>query len=159
MTALQLKSYSCNLPDGGLLSGLVVPGSLLVQCHTGLSSNQTLADGSNATSPAPESSPAPATGRRLLQTAATAASNGSYCDVGFKVASPAAIVQCRATQCTMGANSPVAQCEVASCSCPGGCGDREWQCSLSGCTNRTRLLTRPKHFCFGPLPCRYILLA
>ncbi len=118
-----------------------MPGSLLVQCHTGLSSNQTLAEGSNATSPAPEgNSTAPASGRRLLQDAATGGNNGSFCSVGFKVASPAATVQCNATQCTMGANSPFAQCQVASCSCPGGCGDRE--CYLARYPALTHLLTR-----------------
>lgn len=66
----QLKSYSCSLTGEGL-AGLLEPGSLLVQCNTGL--------GSNA-APAADNATAPAGGaRRLLQ-----AGSGAFCEIGFK---------------------------------------------------------------------------
>jgi hypothetical protein len=62
----QLKSYSCELASGSLVADLIAPGSMLVQCHTGLQAGQELpagdgagggAGGGNATAGAPAPAP------------------------------------------------------------------------------------------------------
>lgn len=48
-----VKSYSCDPTSPSLVTGLLVPGSMLIQCHTGLSVDAPTA----APAPAPEASP------------------------------------------------------------------------------------------------------
>ncbi|KAL4857919.1 ATP-binding cassette sub-family G member 2 [Chlorella vulgaris] len=60
----QLKSYSCELKGGGLVADLIQPGTLLVQCHTGLQAGEELGGNASASAsptPAPEAAPGPST--------------------------------------------------------------------------------------------------
>ena len=103
----QLKSYSCSLPPDGLLGSLLEPGSLVVQCSTGLAPGQTLPSG----------------GRRLAQAA------GPSCSIGFVVASPRVEVKCAASSCTFAAGQSSLTCASTSCACAGDatCGaNGEW---------------------------------
>lgn len=117
----QVKSYSCEVTDG-LLSSLVVPGSLLVQCNTGITGNQTLPPTDNTTTAGGNGTAKSAllrtgggTGRRLRQL------EGSSCRISFRVADPGVDVVCDASECTMSAGAPFAICNTGSCGCPGGC--------------------------------------
>ncbi len=123
---VQVKSYSCDLTDG-LLSSLVVPGSLLVQCNTGLTGNQTLPPTDNTTTAGGNGTAKSAllrmggAGRRLRQL------EGSSCRISFRVADPGVDVICDATECTMSAGAPFAICNTGSCGCPGGCDNGGWR--------------------------------
>lgn len=131
----QLKSFACSLPPGGLLGGLLEPGSLLVQC----SANKTCSIGFVVASPrvavqCAASGCTFAAGQSSLTCAATTCScpGDASCGNSTLIASLAGSVSgeaslaCNATGgCVMKiAGLPVGQidatCQAAECLAPGG---------------------------------------
>lgn len=115
-----LKSWSCSLPTTGL-SALLEPGSLLLQCSTGLSAGQTLPVAGAGT-------PAPA----------------GNCSIGFRLASGNKVeVKCAASNCTLAAGQASLACPTTACSCPSDstCGGVALVANLVGTVSGAASLT------------------
>lgn len=111
-----IKGYQCNASGPALITNLLKPDSILVQCHTGLA-----ADGT---------SPVQGAGlfgkrRRLLQEATgddTSTNNESdpndkYCDIAFTVKNPEVRIECIATECSMTPGGLNVGCKQVECTC------------------------------------------
>lgn len=99
VTPLQGKNYSCSLPIDGFYS-LLGSDSLLIQCRSGLTAGQ--AAGS-----------------------ASASRDEAGCNISFAVKDPKVTVDCQAAECQMTVGTPRVDCQIAACSCPGGCNNCE----------------------------------
>lgn len=93
----QLKSWSCALPSDNAIAGLLEPGSLLLQCSTGVAGTGTLPTAEQAAAGAP----APA----------------GNCSISFRLASNKLEVKCAATNCTLRAGQASLACSATSCAC------------------------------------------
>lgn len=107
----RLKSWSCALPANNPIAALLEPGSLLLQCSTGLDGTATLPTAEQAAAGAP----APA----------------GNCSISFRLAMASNKLQvaCAASNCTLRAGQASLACSSTACGCAsdptcGGDGER-----------------------------------
>ena len=106
-----VKGYQCNASGPELITTLLKPDSILVQCFTGLT-----ADAAGAPVAQTDAEKGLFGKRRLLQDNTTE----KYCDISFSVNNPEVRIDCSATECSMTPGGLNVVCRQVTCACADG---------------------------------------